>query len=699
MHWTYTFVNRKRIQIVLFWLNLICCSLHAQSQVGTNGIFFQAVARDNYANPARDRKIYVQSNILQGSATGAIVLNEIHETSTDASGVFSINIGNGFRLGGTASNLASIAWSNGPFFLNLKISITPTAPSTNWNFKSEWIDLGTNAFGTVPYAMYSAGVFGMENKLNIADTAAMLSQYARLQNLQALVASTLKVSDSIVQYITPTQLKANSIDSTHFYNQLILKENSANKSTNILIDAISDTKYPTVKTVKDYVDQQIAAIAVADGSIVSQKLANSAVTTEKIADVSVTDAKIQSVSASKILGNFEGNASTATLSGNITATSNESLTSLAQLKTVGTITNGTWSSTAIDIAHGGTNAITAAEARTNLGLVIGTDILAQRTFGSAANNNSADFEPALIAGNPSQYLRGDKTWQILNTSQVPEVGNLYFTNTRVQAILDNWSATANIGGNANTATGLATGRTISTTGDITYTSGNFDGLTNITGVATLTNTTVIAGTYGGSTAIPILTIDAKGRITNATTNSIIAGVNTVNAIANSSNVHGATINGTSITLTPADANNGGVVTTNAQIFAGDKTFSGNISASTFIGNWDGSIIDIIHGGTGTNTLTGLVKANGTNPYSAAVSGVDYSLVREVSDEFLATAGQTSFTLSQTKSNNSVVKMYVNGIRISNTAYSLTGTTLAYNPANNGANILSANDRIQIDYYY
>ena len=66
---------------------------------------------------------------------------------------------------------------------------------------------------------------------------------------------------------------------------------------------------------------------------------------------------------------------------------------------------------------------------------------------------------------------------------------------------------------------------------------------------------------------------------------------------------------------------------------------------------------------------------------------------------MATIAQTSFTLSQTKSTNSTVKMYVNGIRISNTAYSVSGTTLTYIPANNGAYFLSAGDRIQFDYYY
>lgn len=33
-------------------------------------------------------------------------------------------------------------------------------------------------------------------------------------------------------------------------------------------------------------------------------------------------------------------------------------------------------------------------------------------------------------GDPSQYLRGDKTWQTLNTTSVPEGGNLYYTDSR-----------------------------------------------------------------------------------------------------------------------------------------------------------------------------------------------------------------------------------------------------------------------------
>jgi hypothetical protein len=43
---------------------------------------------------------------------------------------------------------------------------------------------------------------------------------------------------------------------------------------------------------------------------------------------------------------------------------------------------------------GGASGLSAPTARTSLGLVIGTDVLAYRTFGSAANNNTADFATA-----------------------------------------------------------------------------------------------------------------------------------------------------------------------------------------------------------------------------------------------------------------------------------------------------------------
>jgi len=74
-------------------------------------------------------------------------------------------------------------------------------------------------------------------------------------------------------------------------------------------------------------------------------------------------------------------------------------------------------------------------------------------------------------------------------------------------------------------------------------------------------------------------------------------------------------------------------------------------------------------------------------------------IAEFSDEFLSDPGQTVFELSNTPHENSKVKLFINGIRISNTAYSLVGSTVTYHPENNGSFDLTDGDRIQFDYFF
>jgi hypothetical protein len=87
-------------------------------------------------------------------------------------------------------------------------------------------------------------------------------------------------------------------------------------------------------------------------------------------------------------------------------------------------------------------------------------------------------------------------------------------------------------------------------------------------------------------------------------------------------------------------------------------------------------------------------ANGVPSWENAAGG---STVYEMDDEFTAAAGDTSFTLNTPPAITSKVKMYINGIRISHTAYSLSDATLTYDPSFNGNYALVAGDRIQFEY--
>jgi len=76
------------------------------------------------------------------------------------------------------------------------------------------------------------------------------------------------------------------------------------------------------------------------------------------------------------------------------------------------------------------------------------------------------------------------------------------------------NVTGALTGNASTATALETARTISITGDATWTT-TFDGTANVTGALTLANSGVTAGSYGLAGSVPQITFDAKGRATAA----------------------------------------------------------------------------------------------------------------------------------------------------------------------------------------
>lgn len=119
------------------------------------GIVFQAIAKDAFNNPAKNRTVFVKIALLQGSISGQKVWEETHETKTDDQGAYSILIGQGEIMPGiTKANIGEIDWGNGPFFMNTKIAIPPSIPSINWRSTDNYRDQSTVQMQTIPYEVF-----------------------------------------------------------------------------------------------------------------------------------------------------------------------------------------------------------------------------------------------------------------------------------------------------------------------------------------------------------------------------------------------------------------------------------------------------------------------------------------------------------------------------------------------------------------
>ncbi|OFY66323.1 MAG: hypothetical protein A3H98_02920 [Bacteroidetes bacterium RIFCSPLOWO2_02_FULL_36_8] len=125
----------------LFFLIAFILSLNVEAQ-SPYKMNYQTLVRNVNGILVQGTSVGVKASILQSTPSGTVVYAETHTSTTNESGLISLEIGGGT----TTDNFSTIKWENGPFFL--KVEIDPDG-STNYtvNIVSQLL--------SVPYALYA----------------------------------------------------------------------------------------------------------------------------------------------------------------------------------------------------------------------------------------------------------------------------------------------------------------------------------------------------------------------------------------------------------------------------------------------------------------------------------------------------------------------------------------------------------------
>jgi hypothetical protein len=178
-----------------------------------------------------------------------------------------------------------------------------------------------------------------------------------------------------------------------------------------------------------------------------------------------------------------------------------------------------------------------------------------------------------------------------------------------------------------------------------YTAGT--GLTLTGTTFSITNTGVTNATYGTSSAVPTIAINAQGQITSASNTSIA-------------------INGNQITSG----------TVGSSYISGSYTRITGVGTLT-AGTWNVGTIRLGYGVTGVATLTGLAYGNGTSAFTAATAAQVVSVIGSTAVTNATNAANVALTAGSGATNYLVYAASATG----NTA-EYTSTGLTYNATNN-----------------
>ena len=394
----------------------------------------------------------------------------------------------------------------------------------------------------------------------------------------------------------------------------------------------SATKLATQQSIKAYVDSQVGTV-----DTLKEVLANGnetdgtnlvvtngdTLTTNTILETTAGDGvtidsvlvKDNEVTATTFTGALVGNASTATTAATVTDATQAAITSAANLATVGTIGAGTWASTDVAVAHGGTGASTAAAAATNLGLGTG---------------DSPQFT-AVNVGAASDTTLSRKSAGVLQV----ESSELYVQGGTDVAVADGGLALSSYAA-----------------GDIIYASG----------------TTTLAKLAKGSDA-PILTLSSglpAGADPSATT---VAPAGTLTGATLASNVLASSLTsvGTLTGLTVSSLTSGRVVLAGTSgVLQDDGGLTYNTGTNTLTTDYFvGALNGIVGGSTPADASFTTLSATGNVSFTAGVMAIgstaNAAVALNITSNDMAGAGQYGLNVNPTFTSDATTSGY--GVRV------------------------------------